>query len=104
MTQYSFTEKKRIRKSFAKRASVLPVPFLLENITYAFDWPDSHMSDAEFLKLICRETGAELLLDVENLYLNSSNHGYNPHEFLDALPAGLVQEIHVAGENRGRRA
>jgi uncharacterized protein len=77
--------------------SRISVPFLLENISYLFEWPDSDMSDAEFLNLICRETGAGLLLDVENLYLNAYNHGYNPHEFLDALPAGLVKEVHVAG-------
>jgi uncharacterized protein (UPF0276 family) len=75
----------------------IPVPFLLENISYLFDWPDSDMSDAEFLNLICRETGAGLLLDIENLYLNSRNHGFDPRKFLDALPDGLVQEIHLAG-------
>src|SRR5712691_9384067 len=73
------------------------VPFLLENITYVFDWPESDLSDAEFLNLICRETGAGLLLDVENLYLNARNHGFDPYVFLDALPTGLVQEMHVAG-------
>jgi uncharacterized protein (UPF0276 family) len=77
--------------------SRIPVPFLLENITYLFEWPDSNMSDAAFLNLICRETGAGLLLDVENLYLNASNHGVDPHAFLDALPAGVVKEMHVAG-------
>jgi uncharacterized protein len=77
--------------------SRISVPFLLENITYVFEWPDSKLSDAEFLNLICRETGAGLLLDIENVYLNSSNHGFDPHEFLDALPAGLVQEVHMAG-------
>jgi uncharacterized protein (UPF0276 family) len=77
--------------------SRIPVPFLLENITYLFEWPDSDLSDAEFLELICRETGAGLLLDVENLYLNSCNHGVDPYAFLDALPAGLVKEMHVAG-------
>jgi uncharacterized protein (UPF0276 family) len=73
------------------------VPFLLENITYLFEWPDSDMTDADFLNLICRETGAGLLLDVENLFLNAHNHGFDPHAFLDALPAGLVKEIHMAG-------
>lgn len=75
----------------------VPVPFLLENITYLFEWPDSKLSDAEFLGLICRETGAGLLLDVENLYLNASNHGFDAREFLQALPSGLVKEVHVAG-------
>jgi uncharacterized protein (UPF0276 family) len=77
--------------------SRISVPFLLENITYLFEWPDSDMSDAAFLNLICRETGAGLLLDVENLYLNACNHGVDPRAFLDALPAGLVKEMHVAG-------
>jgi uncharacterized protein (UPF0276 family) len=77
--------------------SRIPVPFLLENITYMFDWPDSDMSDAEFLGLICQKTGAGILLDIENLYLNAANHGFDAHHFLDALPAGLVREIHMAG-------
>jgi uncharacterized protein (UPF0276 family) len=77
--------------------SRISVPFLLENITYIFDWPDSELSDAEFLSLICRETGAGILLDVENLYLNGQNHGFNPYAFLDALPANAVKEVHVAG-------
>ena len=75
----------------------IPRPFLLENITYLFDWPDSKLSDAQFLNLICRETGAGLLLDIENLYLNATNHGFDPYEFLDDLSAGLVQEVHMAG-------
>jgi uncharacterized protein (UPF0276 family) len=77
--------------------SRISVPFLLENITYIFDWPDSELTDAEFLTLICRETGAGLLLDVENLYLNASNHGFDARAFVDALPRGLVREIHMAG-------
>jgi uncharacterized protein (UPF0276 family) len=77
--------------------SRIGVPFLLENITYLFKWPDSDLSDGEFLNLICRETGAGLLLDVENLYLNAANHGFDPYAFLDALPSGLVKEVHMAG-------
>jgi uncharacterized protein (UPF0276 family) len=73
------------------------VPFLMENVSYAFEWPDSNLSDAEFLNLICRETGAGILLDVENLYLNACNHGFDPYAFLDRLSAGIVREIHMAG-------
>jgi uncharacterized protein len=77
--------------------SRVAVPFLLENVTYLFEWPDSEMSDAEFLNLICGETGAGLLLDIENLYLNAYNHRFDPCKFLDALPSGLVKEVHLAG-------
>jgi uncharacterized protein len=77
--------------------SRIPVPFLLENISYLFVWPESRMTDVEFLNLICRETGAGLLLDVENLFLNAHNHEFDPVEFLNDLPAGIVKEVHVAG-------
>lgn len=73
------------------------VPFLLENIAYVFEWPDSKLSDAAFLNMICRETGAGLLLDIENVYINSQNYGFDPRGFLDELAPGLVREIHMAG-------
>jgi uncharacterized protein (UPF0276 family) len=77
--------------------SRIPVPFLLENIAQVFDWPDSVLPHAEFFKRICGETGAGILLDVENLYLNAQNHEVHAHAFLDALPAGIVAQVHVAG-------
>ena len=77
--------------------SRIPVPFLLENISYVFEWPDSRLSDAAFLSLICGETGAGLLLDVENLYLNATNHGLDAFGFLNDLSTGLVREVHMAG-------
>jgi uncharacterized protein len=77
--------------------SRISIPFLLENISYLFTWPESDMSDAEFLNLICRETGIGILLDVENLYLNAINHDFDPYQFLNALPPGLVKEVHMAG-------
>jgi uncharacterized protein (UPF0276 family) len=73
------------------------VPIALENITYYFEYPESELSELEFIELTCRESGAYLLLDVENLYINACNHGYDPFGFIDALPEGLVKGIHVAG-------
>jgi uncharacterized protein (UPF0276 family) len=72
-------------------------PFLLENPTYYFEYPESHMSESEFLSLICRETGARLLLDVENIHVNSKNHGFDPYAFIDTLPLDAVTYIHTAG-------
>ena len=75
----------------------LPVPFSIENISYVFDFPDGEMSDAEFFNLLFRETGVGMLLDVENLFVNSKNHGIDPHGFLDQLPPGVVTGVHAAG-------
>ena len=77
--------------------SHIPVPFSLENITYLFDYPDSVIDEVEFLKLICRETGSGILLDVENLHLNSRGFAYDPRAFIDALPPGSIHGIHTAG-------
>ena len=75
----------------------LPVPFALENISYVFDFPDQEMDDAAFFNLLFRETGVGLLLDVENLHVNSRNHGVDAHGFLGALPEGVVTGVHAAG-------
>ena len=75
----------------------LPIPFSLENISYVFDFPNPEMDDAAFFKLLFRETGVGLLLDVENLHVNSRNHGVDAQGFLNALPEGVVKGVHAAG-------
>jgi uncharacterized protein (UPF0276 family) len=75
----------------------ITLPLALENITYYFEYPESELSELEFLELICREGKTFLLLDVENVYLNSCNHAFDPYDFIDALPAGLVKGVHLAG-------
>jgi uncharacterized protein (UPF0276 family) len=75
----------------------IKVPLALENISYYFEYPNSELSEREFLELICREGKTSLLLDLENVYINSCNHGFDPYDFIDALPAGLVKGIHMAG-------
>ena len=77
--------------------TLLPVPLALENISYVFDFPESEMDDAAFFNLLHRETGVELLLDVENLYVNGRNHDVDARGFLDALPASVVRGVHAAG-------
>ncbi|MBV8534092.1 MAG: DUF692 domain-containing protein, partial [Alphaproteobacteria bacterium] len=77
--------------------SFLPVPFYLENISYYFEYPDSDISEPDFLNRICGETGSGILLDVENVHANALNHGLDPRRFIDALDPGLVKAIHIAG-------
>ncbi len=75
----------------------LQVPFSIENISYVFDFPEPEMSHAEFFDLLFRETGVGMLLDVENLFVNSRNHGIDPRAFLEHLPEGVVTGVHAAG-------
>ncbi len=71
-------------------------PLVLENASY-YAQPHADMSEAEFVSAVLAESGAELLLDVNNIYVNSINHRYDPLEFLGALPLERARYIHVAG-------
>jgi uncharacterized protein len=68
----------------------------LENASY-YAAPASRMSEIEFIRAVIDEADCELLLDVNNIYVNSVNHGYDAREFLAALPGERAVCIHVAG-------
>lgn len=57
----------------------------------------SEMDEPAFLAAACARTGCALLLDVNNLFVTTSNHGRDAEAYLDAVPAGLVREVHLAG-------
>lgn len=78
---------------------VLERPLVLENIsTYATLAP-KQMEEWTFIVEVVRGTGARLLLDVNNVYVNARNHGYDPRVFLDAIDVESVQQIHLAGHS-----
>lgn len=75
----------------------LPLPFLIENNVYYFNFTDEEMNEACFLNRLCEMSGCYLLLDLHNLYTNCRNHGLDAYEFLSQLNLDRVLEIHVAG-------
>lgn len=72
-------------------------PFLLENITYYYTMPNSHLKESYFISEVIRRSDCGLLLDISNLYVNSVNHHYNPYEFLNEIPLDRIVEVHLAG-------
>ncbi len=68
----------------------------MENISY-YAAPGQHMREIEFITAVLKEADCDLLLDVNNIYVNSVNHGYDAEEFLYALPAERVRYFHMAG-------
>ncbi|HEX6748350.1 MAG TPA: DUF692 domain-containing protein [Longimicrobium sp.] len=77
--------------------SRIPVPFLLENNVYYVDLPEQEMTEPEFLNALTARTGCGLLLDVHNVVVNSTNHGFDPRAFIFALDLSAVVELHIAG-------
>jgi uncharacterized protein (UPF0276 family) len=70
---------------------------LLENISSYVEFAASEMTEGEFLAELARRTGCGVLLDVNNLYVNQVNHGWDARASLRALRPGSVEEIHLAG-------
>ena len=71
-------------------------PIALENASY-YAQAYTDLSEAQFISAVLQESDCDLLLDVNNIYVNAINHRYDPIEFLDALPLERVRYIHVAG-------
>ncbi|MEP5231920.1 MAG: DUF692 domain-containing protein [Alloalcanivorax sp.] len=59
--------------------------------------PDSQMSEIDFVNAVLQEADCELLLDVNNAYVNGINHGYDPYDFISALPGDRICYLHIAG-------
>lgn len=70
---------------------------LIENISSYVEFNASTIPEWEFVREIAARTGCALLLDVNNVYVSSVNHRFDPLTYLDAVPTDAVQEIHLAG-------
>jgi uncharacterized protein len=68
----------------------------IENVSY-YAAPGAELKEIEFLNLVLEEADCDLHLDMNNIYVNSINHGYDPYEFLSQVPPERVQYGHVAG-------
>ena len=80
---------------------VLERPLLVENPSSYATFAESSMTEWTFLALLAHETGCHLLLDVNNIYVSSVNHGFHPEAFLASIPADRVRQIHLAGHSMG---
>ncbi|WP_151192765.1 DUF692 domain-containing protein [Cysteiniphilum sp. JM-1] len=75
---------------------ILECPLILENASY-YAAPGQILSEIDFIQAVVSESGCQLLLDVNNVYVNSVNHGYDPQQFIKQLPSDKIHYIHVAG-------
>ncbi|MFZ1615472.1 MAG: DUF692 domain-containing protein [Holophaga sp.] len=75
----------------------LSVPFLLENITYYAELGQAAMDEADFITDVLEEADCGWLLDVNNVYVNALNFGFDPKEWLTRVPLHRVRQMHIAG-------
>jgi uncharacterized protein (UPF0276 family) len=70
---------------------------VLENVSSYVRWAADEMTEWEFIGELTRRADCELLLDVNNVYVSATNHGFDPRVFIDSLPADRVRQVHLAG-------
>lgn len=75
---------------------------LLENPSTYLAFASSTMSEPEFIRAVAQRTGCALLLDVNNVFVSATNHGYSAHAYLAEFPLEYVGEIHLAGHSEQR--
>ncbi|RLV61022.1 DUF692 domain-containing protein [Parashewanella curva] len=93
-----FTEEavKHVASRIKQVEDITERPFILENVSY-YAAPGSEMSELEFVNAVLNEADCKLLLDVNNIYVNSVNHGYDAKTFLKNMPTERIAYLHVAG-------
>ncbi len=75
---------------------ILQRPLILENVsTYAS--PGQEMSELEFMTHVLNKADCKMLLDVNNVYVNSINHGFDPKQYITSLPTKRIEYLHIAG-------
>ncbi len=73
------------------------IPVLIENPSFYVDYPENEMPDEVYLAQILEQADCGLLLDVNNVFVNATNHGWDARAYFDALPLNRVVQIHTAG-------
>jgi uncharacterized protein (UPF0276 family) len=75
----------------------LPVPFLFENVSYYAELGCAEMAEKDFLLEVLEGADCGWLLDINNVYVNSRNHGFDPKAWLEGMPLHRVRQMHIAG-------
>lgn len=87
--------------NIAMAQDVLGRAMLIENPSSYVAFDGSTMTEWAFIDAMCARTGCHLLLDVNNIFVSATNHGFDPIAYLDGVPADRVRQIHLAGHSQG---
>ncbi|MES2073392.1 MAG: DUF692 domain-containing protein [Pseudomonadota bacterium] len=90
---------KLVANNIRRVQDTLERPLVLENVSSYLSFNRDSMPEWEFVAAVAEESDSLILLDVNNIYVSSYNHGFDPHDYLDGIPVGRVQQIHLAGHS-----
>ncbi len=97
---YTFQAAAHVAQRIREVRDYLEVPILVENVSSYAEFHASEMSEWEFLSEVVEKADAGILLDVNNIYVSSQNHNFNPYDYLNHIPHDRVGQIHIAGHSK----
>jgi len=100
---YTFAAATVTARKIREATDFLEVPIAVENVSSYAEFNVSEMTEWEFLAEVVERADCGILLDVNNIYVSSFNHGFNPFDYLDNIPAERVAQIHIAGHSQYRK-
>ena len=77
--------------------NILGRQILLENVSSYITYKKSELNEWDFIRELCKRSGCGFLFDINNLYVNAKNHGFSAAEYINAIPAEIIGQIHLAG-------
>ncbi len=85
-----------VAKRIMQVQDILQRPLIMENVsTYAA--PGQEMSELDFLLEVVKQADCKILLDVNNVYVNSINHGFDAEHYIQSIPSERIEYLHIAG-------
>jgi uncharacterized protein len=99
-TPYTFAAAKVTAERIRQARDFLEVPICVENVSSYAEFHCSEMTEWEFLTEVVERADCGMLLDVNNIYVSSKNHNFNPYDYLDNIPHERVGQIHIAGHTK----
>jgi len=97
---YTFEAAKRTAEKIREARDFLELPIAVENVSSYAEYHVSEMTEWEFLSEVVERADCGILLDVNNIYVSSQNHNFNPFDYLNGVPAERVAQIHIAGHSK----
>jgi len=96
---YTFEAAKRTAQKVREARDFLEVPICVENVSSYAEYHVSEMTEWQFLNEVVEAADCGILLDVNNIYVSSRNHSFDPFEYLRSVPGDRVAQIHIAGHS-----
>jgi uncharacterized protein len=94
---YTLEAVKQTAQKIREARDFLEVPIAIENVSSYVEFHMSQMTEWEFLNEVVEAADCGILLDLNNIYVSSRNHGFDPHAYVDNVIAERVTQIHLAG-------